>query len=157
MSTRIDGLPENNLISNIHDMRTAVDDLKRAQRTGTTALNIFLNQSASAYDKTFILGANPNPIAVTFIVTFTAAVQDYAIASLIFRVFIGNSTTEFHPNGPGGIPNYPAIKISERIPTVNAKRVTIWDVKVTSSDFATEAYYLKFVVQSTDRGGITVT
>lgn len=152
--SRINGLPESNLISSIQDMRTSIDDLKQAQRTGTTALKIFLNQSGSAYDKTFVIGSSP--LSNSFAVTFTAALQDYAIASLIFQVFIGSSTTEFHPNGPGGTPAYPLISIEERPATTSSKRLTIWDMKFITNDFTNENYYLKFFVQSTDSGVISV-
>ena len=151
---RIDGLPESNLISSIQEMRTSIDDLKQAQRTGTTALKVFLNQSAAAYDKTFVIGSTV--FSTSFAVTFTAAVEDYAIASLIFQVFIGSPTAEFHPNGPGGSPVYPLISIEERPASTSAKRSTIWDMKVTTNDFTNKNYYLKFLVQSTDSGVITV-
>ena len=151
---RIDGLPEGNLTSSIQKMRTSIDDLKQAQRTGTTALKIFLNQSASDYDKTFVIGSTT--LSASFAVTFTAAVEDYAIASLIFQVFIGSPTAEFHPNGPGGTPAYPLITIEERPANTGARRATVWDMKVLTNDFTNENYYLKFFVQSTDSGVIAV-
>ncbi|WP_166792652.1 hypothetical protein [Cryobacterium algoricola] len=153
MNPRIENTPENQMVSTIANMRTTVNELRAVQNTSTTALKTYLNQTPSAYDKSFTMSTYGQ--VVTFSVTFTGAIQTYPITSLIYQVFMNSMSNEVYPGSSTAAPTCPLVDIHQRPPSTGSK-ATVWDVKVTMNDSATETCFFKFFVQSTDNGGITV-
>lgn len=150
--TRIEDLSDNHLDTEIRRLREDLHTLKTAQRVGAPNVKVYYNQTASPSDKSVTLA----PFAfTTFTLTFTADTQDYAKATLSYRMYVGSLSVEVRPDGMSPFP--PVLRISPRIASESTPRITQWDINVMCAEGTTTTYLFKFNVQSTDKGVITTT
>jgi hypothetical protein len=150
MTARVDNTPGAALTTTIAGLRSDIDALKTRQKARTTVFKTYLNQNAGSSDRTFTLAAYAAP--AVFTVTFTSAIEKYAIANLIMQIF---SPAEIHPDI--ATVAFPNLLIVQRPVASASPMTTIWDITFTNYDLAAHTYLVKFYVQSTDNGGVTNT
>lgn len=153
--TRLESASDEIFYTEVHTLQEDIRTIKRAQRLGTKNIAIYYNTTMNGYDKQFSLGSNAR---ISFTVAFAANVQHFAQTTLSYAMFLNSPTAEFHPqidnasNDPKAIIVYvnPAYSVSAD------PLVTTWRITVLKLTTGTATYYMKFHVESTDRGGITV-
>jgi hypothetical protein len=152
MTQRIDNQPDNQLVTTVTGLRTTIDTLKAAQRTGARSLKTFVNQSASSYNFSSTLG--PSATSTTTI-TFTSKIQQNAITDLTFRIYANSLSNEIHPDLTAA-DLWPNPKITFNPPSASSPLVTSWSIKLFGVGVSgSNTYYVKLYVQSTDQGVIT--
>jgi ABC-type spermidine/putrescine transport system permease subunit I len=152
MNPRVDNQAENQLVTTISTLRTNVDALKAAQRTGARSLKTFLNQNASGYNFSTTLAPG---VTSTTTITFTSSVQKYAIADLTFRVYANSLSNEIHPNMTSSS-LWPNPKVVLTPPSAITPLVTTWSMKIFGvGTGGSNTFYVKLFVQSTDQGVIS--
>lgn len=152
MNPRIDSLPDANLTTTIDGLRTDLDTLKTAQRTGARALKTFINQSATTSNFSRTLGPGATS---TVTITFTAAIQKYALTDLTYRIYANSLSNEIHPDLTSAN-LWPNPKITFTPPTTASPLVSTWSMKMFGVGISgSNTYYVKLYVQSTDTGVIT--
>lgn len=144
MTIRVNQLPDNQLLSQLLEIRTQLDARKQRQNNNGFEVIMHLNQTTATYDHTATIAAYTTQV---FQVDFTSTRQSYALADLTVKLYQDSmSNLVYFPDGAGF-----GEVITRQIATPNP---SIWFVKVTNNDSVSHVFYLKYTMQSTDTGDI---
>lgn len=134
-------IPDETVLSDLHERRRWLDELKAAQRVGADNLVVVKSQSSATTDFGVTIAAGG---LATFSVTFTATLQDYPFTTLDLL---------FYRDSAGSI-YVPRARIEERL--VSTPKVTTWNITLDNDDdFNARTFYVKRIVSSTDSGVIS--
>ena len=151
MTQHIDALPDSYLVTTVNALRTDLDTLKAAQRSGARSLQTYINQNLAGSDFNQTLSSGTT---ATTIITFTAAVQKYALADLTFRIYANSLSSEVHPDLTA-TNLWPNPKVTLLPPSVASQLVTTWSMKLFGIGSAgSNTFYVKLYVLATDVGVI---
>ncbi|TFB85857.1 hypothetical protein E3O44_12710 [Cryobacterium algoricola] len=140
------------IISDLQQLRTDVDELKRTQLISGDSLFGYLTQSNNQSDYSFVLAAYAKR---TLIVTFTPAIPN---SSSIVEMMQFNTVNQpmVLPNAvpPWADSTYSNISFVQKLPPIgNASR---WRICAQDYSGASRTTYLKFIFDGTDTGTWTV-
>lgn len=146
--TRIESLPEEQLVQQINALRTDLNELKTKQRLGAANVMTYQIKTPNAYDANLTI---PAYSWWQLNISLPTSQQNYAKATISWRMYLGSMSNEIFPNF-GTSPYYPTVKCFALPPDTSAPLQSKWTFWIFNNNASSQNYLIKFYVASTDRG-----